>query len=246
MKVKKMSVLIRKDIRDAVTEKTSLLMVSVPIVFSVLFKYIVFAVGKEMLWYILYLCSFFNIALMPMCVFPLLVTQEKEKRTLPVLLRSGVSRREILGAKAAAAIGIEFVSAAVIGLVCELNLWQLVSYLALNILISVCLLPIGGIVGIFAVDKNSTNVYSTFGVLFMMITPLFSIERINVLGDVCRLFPSALFSEVYFPWIQTGGLSWQQLAVSGGVTVVWFIAGGFIYLFLLKKYGLRMERKEVR
>lgn len=244
--MKKMFVLIRKDIRDAVTEKTSLLMASVPIVFSILFKYIVFAVGKEILWYILYSCSFYNIALMPMCVFPLLVTQEKEKQTLPVLLRSGVSRREMLGAKAAAATGIELFSAAVIALVCELNLWQLVSYLALNVLISVCLLPIGGIVGIFAVDKNSTNVYSTFGVLFMMLTPLFSIARIDVLGDVCRLLPSALFSEVYFPWIHTGELSWQQLTVSGGITVVWFIAGWFIYLYLLKKYGLRMERKEVR
>ena len=123
--MKKMWVLIGKDIRDGLTEKTSLQMLCVPVVFTVIFKYLVFSRGDVTIFYILWMCTFFNVALLPMCLFPLLVTQEKETHTLPVLIRSGVSEQKMLLSKAAATLCIELISAALMGIICDWGLRQL-------------------------------------------------------------------------------------------------------------------------
>lgn len=240
--MKKMWVLIGKDIRDGLTEKTSLQMICVPVVFTLVFKYLVFSIENVTILYILWICTFFNVALLPMCVFPLLVTQEKEKHTLPILCRSGVSVREILLSKAAATLCIELLSAALMGIICDLEVRRLVFYLAVNIVVSVVLLPFGGIVGIFAVDKNSTNVYSTFGVLFMMINPLFTIGA-GMWSKLGKILPSSLLSEVFFPWIFEGRFSAGQLMMYIGAAAVWMAAGGLTFCVLYKKFGLRTEKK---
>ena len=84
--MKKMWSLLKKDLWTSFTDKTIVLMLFTPVLLGIIFKIVTY---DE--WMILLTMSLFNLVLAPLCNFPLLITEEKERGTLPLLFRSKVT-----------------------------------------------------------------------------------------------------------------------------------------------------------
>ena len=173
MKIKRFLTLVKKDMRDCFTEKTALLMTAVPVVFALVFR-LLFSDGGygDMAEWMTLVCLLFNLSLLPLSVLPLLIGEEKEQGTVPTLLRAGVTPAAFLGSKVLTALAVELFCSF---LICLINgvTGHLLLCLFCNLLATLTLLPVGGLVGILAKDKNTVNVYSSFPVFFMMLAPIF-------------------------------------------------------------------------
>lgn len=241
MNIKKWMNLFQKDVRDSLTEKTSLLMISVSIVFEIILNFLSLYMEFEYPYTAnLLMCSVFNLAILPMCIFPLLVAEEKEKQTASVLYRMGISERAFLMSKAAAAVAVELAVGVLLCLIVGIGYRLILVHALCNLFAAIALLPFGGIVAIYAADKNSVNVYCTAGVLFMMMAPIFSVAGGKLLF-LNRWLPSCLVTEVYLPLmleITPGG---KDIVSAAGVTLAWFVGGMLIFYILYRKNGLRIR-----
>lgn len=70
----KMWSLLKKDLWTSFTDKTIVLMLFTPVLLGIIFKIVTY---DE--WMILLTMSLFNLVLAPLCNFPLLITEEKER-----------------------------------------------------------------------------------------------------------------------------------------------------------------------
>lgn len=235
--MKKLFVLMKKDIYNALTEKTSLLMISVSVCFCPILYYLV---GADMMKnagiYIASMFSFFNLAILPMSVFPLIIAEEKENQTLAVLKRSGIGDGLFLLSKALTVIVLELLCSAVIFFFCGPERSWFPIYQVFNFLITAALLPVGGIVALYAKDKNSANVYATFGVLFMMCVPVFSIEM-ERLGVFSKVLPTTLLTSVFYPMVSGVTVGPSEIVLSVVVWSLWSAAGYIAWIVIYKKKG---------
>ena len=84
--MKKMWTLLKKDLWTSFTDKTIVLMLFTPVMLGIIFRIVTYDT-----WMILLTMSLFNLVLAPLCNFPLLITEEKDRGTLPLLFRSKVT-----------------------------------------------------------------------------------------------------------------------------------------------------------
>lgn len=237
-KIKRFLTLVKKDVRDCFTEKTALLMTAVPVVFALVFR-LLFSDGGygDMAEWITLVCLLFNLSLLPLSVLPLLIGEEKEQGTVPALLRAGVTPAAFLGSKALTALIVELFCSFLICLINGVTA-QIGLCLLCNLLAALTLLPIGGLVGILAKDKNTVNVYSSFPVFFMMLAPIFFFLG-SPLQTIKKFFPSTLLTEVLQPMFLGEAPPTSDLILASLVTAVWIAAGWTVFFWLFRRYGLK-------
>lgn len=234
MKLKRIYTLMKKDIVTCFTDKTTLIMLALPIFFCIFCTMVMVALSDG---YILTLCSMFNLAITPVCILPTLIAEEKDKGTIVTLYRAGVSNKEFITAKIGAVMMITFVMAVLMFFVTHADTRALFVYLLLNMMVAAALVPIGAIVAVFAKDQNSANVYSTLPVLILMVCPAFALE-----ADVCKQFskilPTNVISAVVFDYLKEPVAFTKECTVSLVVCFLWFLLGSAVFLYLYKKKGL--------
>lgn len=162
-----------------------------------------------------------------------------------MLYRMGVQESEFIASKAVAATVVELVCGILLCLIAGVHNQMTAVHMLCNLSAVIAMLPFGGIVAIYAADKNSVNVYSTAGVFFMMLAPIFSMagERAALIN---KILPSCPVTEVFVPLILGQTHAPGNILKAVGVTVLWFTAGMLIFYIIYKKNGLRVKRLEMK
>lgn len=245
--MKKLMVLIKKDIREAVTEKTSLLMLlTAPVLYLVLSLFVGDQENILPYKYMFLMCTLFQIGLVPICLFPLLIGEEKEKNTLPILWKAGVGKGQFLAAKAVASMILLLLSGGVLFGMARIPISYLPLYLICILLSGASVLPIGGIIGILGADKNSVNVYATVPVIFVMVVPVFTFSSEGILYGASAFLPTGLFTDVFFMFLLGNEVAGIKALARIGVCVLYGAAGSIIFWRCYKKYGLKSKALEMR
>lgn len=239
MKPKRLYTLMKKDIVTCFTDKTTLIMLAMPVFFCVFCTMTMESLRDG---YILILCSIFNLSLTSICILPTLIADEKDKGTIIILYRAGVSNREFVGAKVGVVMMLTFVIALLMFFATHADTRALFVYLILNMMAAATLIPIGAIVAIFAKDQNSANVYSTLPILIFMLCPAFALE-----SDVCKQFskilPTNMIPAILFDYLKGPVPFTREFVFSLVVCLIWFFIGCVVFLYLYKKKGLGVVRK---
>ena len=108
-----------------------------------------------------------------------------------------------------------------------------------NLLATLTLLPVGGLVGILAKDKNTVNVYSSFPVFFMMLAPIFFFLG-SPLQTIKKIFPSTLLTEVLQPVFLGAMPVTSDLILASLVTAAWIAAGWTVFFLVFRRHGLKI------
>ena len=126
--MKKMWTLLKKDIWTSFTDKTILLMVLTPAILALIFRVVYFDP-----WMLLLTMALFNIVLVPLTDYPLLLVEEKERDTLSLLSRSGVSLAHFALSKAGACLVVGELMAVVVFLIAGADMSLLPEYLLVHL-----------------------------------------------------------------------------------------------------------------
>ena len=158
---------------------------------------------------------------------------------MPTLLRAGVTPGAFLASKALTALCVELFCSI---LICLINgvVAQIGLCLICNLLAVLTLLPVGGLVGILAKDKNTVNVYSSFPVFFMMLAPSFFFLG-GPLQTIRKILPSALLTEVLQPVFLGETPTAFDLVLASlalAVCLVWIAVGYVVFHIFYKKRGM--------
>ena len=167
-----------------------------------------------------------------------MIGEEKEQGTVPALLRAGVTPAAFLGSKALTALIVELFCSFLICLINGVTA-QIGLCLLCNLLAALTLLPIGGLVGILAKDKNTVNVYSSFPVFFMMLAPIFFFLG-SPLQTIKKFFPSTLLTEVLQPVFLGAMPVMSDLILASLVTAAWIAAGWTVFFLVFRRHGLKI------
>lgn len=162
-------------------------------------------------------------------VVPLLIVEEKEKRTIDFLLSSPATLKEIIGGKALTGVAYTLLIA---GLLLVINRHLIGSWWQTSVTILLGLLfvvSVGLLIGSLLKNTMQVNTWASF-VLIMLLAPSFpSIGMAGFVDKAMRLVPTYYLSEA-LNLSMAGTVSvkfWMHLAVLLGCTFVVFLAAAW-------------------
>ena len=226
--MKRMWTLLKKDIWTSFTDKTILLMAFTPAILAMIFRMVYFDP-----WMLILTTGLFNIVLVPLTDFPLLLVEEKERDTLSLLFRSGVTLAQFAAAKAVACLVVGELMAVVVFLIAGADMSLLPEYLLIHLAGVTALLPWGFLTGAYAKDQNSVNVYAAVSVVAVYVAPVFSYWNV-AFGRVAEFLPTGILGVVLKKLQPMEGFMDVSLVWGGAVCAVWFLAG-IASLFVIRK-----------
>ena len=227
--MKRMWTLLKKDIWTSFTDKTILLMAFTPAILAMIFRMVYFDP-----WMLILTTGLFNIVLVPLTDFPLLLVEEKERDTLSLLSRSGVTLAQFAAAKAVACLVVGELMAVVVFLIAGADMSLLPEYLLIHLAGVTALLPWGFLTGVYAKDQNSVNVYAAISVVAVYVAPVFSYWNV-AFGRVAEFLPTGILGVVLKKIQPMEGFMDVSLAWGSAVCVFWFLAGLAVLLVIRKK-----------
>ena len=146
-------------------------------------------------WMLILTTGLFNIVLVPLTDFPLLLVEEKERDTLSLLFRSGVTLAQFAAAKAVACLVVGELMAVVVFLIAGADMSLLPEYLLVHLAGVTALLPWGFLTGVYAKDQNSVNVYAAISVVAVYVAPVFSYWNV-AFGRLAEFLPTGILGVV--------------------------------------------------
>ena len=176
-----LAVLIKKDFRLMFTNKNMLIMILLPIGFAVLYQTI-FGDVKEAGMpsnFVLTLCELLNLSAIPLTGLSVgnpistIVSEEKEKNTLRVLMLSDVSALEYIFSKIISVLVLMELITIVIFFITATQLSYLPMFLLVTTVTSISMLLFGSVVGLLSKDQMSTSTLSTPLMILFLIPPMF-------------------------------------------------------------------------
>lgn len=227
--MKKMWTLLKKDLWTSFTDKTIVLMLFTPVMLGIIFRIVTYDT-----WMILLTMSLFNLVLAPLCNFPLLITEEKDRGTLPLLFRSKVTVGQFTASKAAASLLTGECMSAVVFFIAGADPALLPQYLLINLVCMASFLPYGFLTALYARDQNSVNVYSTLSVILAFVIPVFSYWNL-AFGSIAVFIPTSFMGTVLSQVNPVEGFLDSSPVWSLAVCVIWFAAGLAILCAVRKK-----------
>ena len=162
-------------------------------------------------------------------VVPLLIVEEKEKRTLDFLLSSPASLKEIIAGKALTGVAYTLLIA---GLLLAINRSSIRNWLLTSLTVVVGLLfvvGVGLVIGSLLKNTMQVNTWASF-VLILLLAPSFpSIGITKWFENAMRFIPTYYLSEA-LKLSMAGTVTsklWLNLAVLTGCTIVVFVAAAW-------------------
>ena len=175
-----------------------------------------------------------NLVLAPLCNFPLLITEEKERGTLPLLFRSKVTEAQFTASKAASSLLTGELMAVIVFFISGARPSLLPQYLLINLIAMASFLPYGFLTAIYARDQNSVNVYSMLSVVIAFIIPIFSYWNL-AFGNIAMFIPTSFMGIVLNKVHPVEGFLDISLPLSFAVCLIWFAAGLAVLYAVRKK-----------
>lgn len=240
LRMDKLWVLFKKDLKSILNNKNILLIMLLPIFFAVAYQTIF---GDQRLSdmaatnFVLTLCVLLNISALPMSSLSLMVAEEKEKNTLRTLMLSDVSSTEFLFSKASVVLLAMIISNVAIYGITSAPMEYIAPYILVTTCISGSVLFFGAIIGLLAKDQMTTGSLSTPFMFIFMFLPMFS-DTIPFLKAISKWVPTTSLMEIIDRVFKGVGLFDSSQFFSYFVVLLWWILGIVLFGVIFKRKGL--------
>lgn len=233
MKINKLKALIIKDIKMMVTNKQYLIILSLPLVFGVLYRF-VFDLGSPLL--VLLMTTDLGLMMIGANTVSASIAEEKEKNTLRSLSLAGVTGMEFLISKLIVVFMIGLAEMGIIFVLSDAPLNILGVYSLFVILTLLGVLLVSAQLGIYAKDTKSVGYLGVPYMLLLMLSMIGAISGEGLLYEITKYLPlgpiSNYISSLAFPEINF------SIPVGISITVVWIIIGYVSFIYTYKKKGI--------
>lgn len=231
--------LFKKDFKNCFMNRNASLMLLLPIVFVLLYKFLLNDSNEEgiSVYYTLMMCSVLTLSVIPLNILAMLISEEKEKHTLRSLMMANVNATEFIASKAAACLILMMLESTVIYLLCGLAMNLMALYLGIILVVSLAIILFGAVVGISARDQMAAGTLGTPLMMLFLIPPVFStmnhfFEKISVLVPTTSLY--TIYGAVY----DGSPLMSRENVIAFGVCLAWIVIGIIAFMRIYKKKGL--------
>ena len=238
MNIRICKALFMKDLKNCFVNKNVFLMLALPILFGVMYKFLLGDILKEATGsFVIVMCIVMTISIIPLNVLANMVAEEKEKHTLRSLMLANVSATDFLLSKAFVALVLMLIDGILIFLVCQEPIGYLVYFLIFYILASLSVLFFGALVGLLSKDQMSAGTLSSPLMIFLMLPPIFS-QLNEMIEKIAVIFPTTSFQTLYLQLSTKQPFFNQDTVIAIIVCIVWIIFGVIAFMYGYKKKGL--------
>ena len=231
-------VLFKKDIKIMFTNKNFLLMMVMPLAFTLL--YMGMFSGDEMdgqKYFLTTMCQVFNVLIVPLAGLSMLVAEEKEKHTLRVLMLNDVSAIEYLASKVLAVLVAMEVSGILIFVITGTEIGALLPGVFIMTLASICMLLFGGAFGMLCKDQMSTGTLTSPLFMLFMFPPLIGAYMGGIIEFLSRLIPTTSMQNLLAALFGKSSLFSSNTMIDWAVILVWTLLGTGLFLYIYRKKG---------
>ncbi len=237
MNIRILKTLIKKDCKTCLSNKNILFMLAIPVLFCVLYGYVLGNAEGMSPMYTLQLCAIFSVSMIPTTVLPTMIAEEKEKNTLRSLMLANVKGQEFLVSKLAVCLVLTVIDAIIVFFVAEGEIKALPVYL-LSIVISTCgLLFLGAVAGLLSKDQTSAGTIGSPLLMLVMIPPLFS-DIHETISKVAVFVPTTSFQTIFHSYAEGGKLLQYDNVTAMAVCAAWIAVGYIIFNIFYKRKGI--------
>ena len=238
MNIRICKALFMKDLKNCFVNKNVFLMLALPVLFGVMYKFLLGDILKEATGsFVIVMCIVMTISIIPLNVLANMVAEEKEKHTLRSLMLANVSATDFLLSKAFVALVLMLIDGILIFLVCQEPIGYLVYFLIFYILSSLSVLFFGALVGLLSKDQMSAGTLSSPLMIFLMLPPIFS-QLNEMIEKIAVIFPTTSFQTLYLQLSTKQPFFNQDTVIAIIVCIVWIILGVIAFMYGYKKKGL--------
>ena len=231
--------LFKKDFKNCFMNRNVSLMLALPILFVLLYKFILNGGADESFsaYYTLLMCSVLTLSVIPLNILAMLISEEKEKHTLRSLMMANVSGAEFISSKAAVCLILMMSEGIIIYLLCGLAMNLMALYLGVIFIVSLAIIIFGAVVGISAKDQMAAGTLGTPLMMLFLIPPVFSTMN-NFFEKVSVLVPTTSLYTIYGAVYNDQPLMSKDNIIAFGVCLAWIIIGNAAFMRIYKKKGL--------
>lgn len=238
MNIRICKALFMKDLKNCFVNKNVFLMLALPVLFGVMYKFLLGDILKEATGsFVIVMCIVMTISIIPLNVLANMVAEEKEKHTLRSLMLANVSATDFLLSKAFVALVLMLIDGILIFLVCQEPIGYLVYFLIFYILASLSVLFFGALVGLLSKDQMSAGTLSSPLMIFLMLPPIFS-QLNEMIEKIAVIFPTTSFQTLYLQLSTKQPFFNQDTVIAIIVCIVWIVLGVIAFMYGYKKKGL--------
>ena len=238
MNIRICKALFMKDLKNCFVNKNVFLMLALPVLFGVMYKFLLGDILKEATGsFVIVMCIVMTISIIPLNVLANMVAEEKEKHTLRSLMLANVSATDFLLSKAFVALVLMLIDGTLIFLVCQEPIGYFVYFLIFYILASLSVLFFGALVGLLSKDQMSAGTLSSPLMIFLMLPPIFS-QLNEMIEKIAVIFPTTSFQTLYLQLSTKQPFFNQDTVIAIIVCIVWIILGVIAFMYGYKKKGL--------
>lgn len=244
MNIKRILYLAKQDIRTCLTFRTTAILIVIPISFCLCS---ILLIDSDLPYtstlYSCMFCAIFNTASLSACVLPILISKEKEEKTLHSLYLCGIKNREFILAKILAITLLLICTTSLFFIGCP-SLSYFLFFLILHLLCAFCMFPLGLLLAIFSKDINHTNDLATPILIMLILLPIIRTANTFV-SSLAVLLPTSIFPIAMENYLQYNQISISCIMPSLITFILWFIFGWCIFLFFYRKYKFRISDHEL-
>ena len=231
MNIRICKALFMKDLKNCFVNKNVFLMLALPVLFGVMYKFLLGDILKGATGsFVIVMCIIMTISIVPLNVLANMVAEEKEKHTLRSLMLANVSATDFLLSKA-------FVALVFIFLVCQEPMEYFGYFLIFYVLSSLSVLFFGALVGLLSKDQMSAGTLSSPLMILLMLPPMFS-QLNEMIEKIAVIFPTTSFQTLYLQLSVQQPFFNQETVMAIIVCIVWILLGVIAFMYGYKKKGL--------
>lgn len=229
----KIKALFLKDFNLSLKNKNVMAMLLLPILFGVLFNYLLFDQLQDHL-YILNMCQNLILATIPLSVQSSMIAEEKEKNTMRTLMLSDVSGLEFLLSKSLVSFLYILVMSTINFFLCEMNAELLPAFLGLSLLAGIAIIFFGSMVGILAKDQASASTLSTPFMLILYLPAMFATFN-DIMALIGKCMPTYAL-QLMFENVQNNvDFFCMDNLICLATMLFWIVAGIVLFQMAYKK-----------
>ncbi len=229
IRMNKLRALLKKDFKDLMKNGNCLLMVALPLLFTLLYTNM--DLGGEGLpaAFVLMLCLLMNLSLMPISVMAMVIAEEKEKNTLRTLMLSNVSAGEFLLSKSIVIFVISEIVSVLIYLITGVDSVNPVSFALATSATCVCMLLFGALVGILSKNQMTSGSLSAPLALLMLMPAIFA-EMNETFAKIAQFMPTRAMVELL--------MSNEKTLLNIGILLIWIVLAAALFTLTYRKKRL--------
>lgn len=233
-------VLIKKDVKMMFNNKNFLVMLLMPLGFAFLYQAI-FS-GNEINSDIKYgtvltMCQIFNILMVPLSGLSIMVSEEKEKNTLRVLMLNDVSAAEYIIAKIITVLFAMEIVSSIIFVVTDTTAY-LAGGLLITTMAAISMLLIGAMLGMLCKDQMSTGTMTVPFLLLFMFPAMFGSMMGGIIETLSRFVPTSSMQYLLSAILEGSSMFAQNYLLDWAVMIVWIFLGLAAFLYVYRKRGI--------